>query len=51
MKNQMCEIISKSGNVIEEMINMMKCTEDIIFRINPIVVHDIQEIYRFGNSF
>ncbi len=44
-ENQMCEIISKSGNVIEEMINMMKCSEDIFSRINPIVVHDMQKYH------
>jgi AcrR family transcriptional regulator len=42
---QMSEIISKSGNVIEEMINMMKCSEDILSRINPIVIHDLQKYH------
>jgi len=42
---QMAEIISKSGNVIEEMINMMKCSEDIFSRINPIVIHDLQKYH------
>jgi AcrR family transcriptional regulator len=42
---QMSEIISKSGNVIEEMINMMKCSEEIFSRINPIVVHDMQKYH------
>ncbi len=42
---QMSEIISKSANVIEEMINMMKCSEDIFSRINPIVVHDMQKYH------
>ena len=31
---QMNEIISRSANVIEEMINMMKCSEEIVSRIN-----------------
>jgi AcrR family transcriptional regulator len=44
-EDQMSEIISKSGNVIEEMINMMKCSEDIFSRINPIVVHDMQKYH------
>jgi len=42
---QLSEIISKSGNVIEEMINMMKCSEDIFSRINPIVIHDMQKYH------
>ncbi|MFD2146888.1 hypothetical protein [Mucilaginibacter antarcticus] len=41
----MCAIISNSGNVIEEMINMMKCSEEIFSRINPIVIHDMQKYH------
>ncbi len=44
-EDQMCAIISQSGNVIEEMINMMKCSEEIFSRINPIVVHDMQKYH------
>ncbi|WPU91926.1 TetR/AcrR family transcriptional regulator [Mucilaginibacter sabulilitoris] len=44
-EDQMADIISKSENVIEEMINMMKCSEDIFSRINPIVVHDMQRYH------
>lgn len=44
-QDQMEEIIRKSGNVIEEMINMMKCSEEIIARINPIVIHDLQKYH------
>jgi AcrR family transcriptional regulator len=42
---QIAEIIEKSANVIEEMINMMKCSEEIFSRINPIVVHDLQKYH------
>ena len=38
-------IIAKSSNVMEEMINMMKCSEDIFSRINPIVIHDMQKYH------
>ncbi len=44
-EDHMCALISKSGNVIEEMINMMKCSEDIFSRINPIVIHDMQKYH------
>jgi AcrR family transcriptional regulator len=44
-EDQMSDIISKSGNVIEEMINMMKCSEEIFSRINPIVIHDMQKYH------
>ncbi|MES2428358.1 MAG: TetR/AcrR family transcriptional regulator [Bacteroidota bacterium] len=44
-EDQMCAIIDRSGNVIEEMINMMKCSEDIFSRINPIVIHDLQKYH------
>ena len=42
---QIMDIISKSENVIEEMINMMKCSEDVLSRINPAVMHDLQKYH------
>jgi len=47
-EDQMSAIINKSENVIEEMINMMKCSEEIFSRINPIVVHDLQKYHPGG---
>ena len=44
-EDQMCDIIKQSGNVIEKMINMMKCSEEIFSRINPIVIHDLQKYH------
>jgi AcrR family transcriptional regulator len=44
-EDQMSAIISQSHNVIEEMINMMKCSEEIFSRINPIVIHDMQKYH------
>lgn len=44
-ERQINEIINNSANVIEEMINMMKCSEDIFSRINPIVFHDMQKYH------
>src|ERR1700761_4151818 len=44
-EEQMCAIIEQSSNVIEEMINMMKCSEEIFSRINPIVIHDMQKYH------
>lgn len=44
-EDQMEDIISKSANVIEEMINMMKCSEEILSRVNPIVIHDMQKYH------
>lgn len=44
-EDQMCMIIGQSGNVIEELINMMKCSEEIFSRINPIVIHDMQKYH------
>ena len=44
-EDQMCAIMLKSENVIEEMINMMKCSEEIVARINPIVIHDLQKYH------
>ncbi len=42
---QIHTIIEDSANVIEEMINMMKCSEEIFSRINPIVIHDLQKYH------
>lgn len=42
---QIKAIIEDSANVIEEMINMMKCSEGIFSRINPIFVHDLQKYH------
>jgi AcrR family transcriptional regulator len=44
-EDQLNAIISQSGNVIEEMINMMKCSEEIFSKINPIVIHDMQKYH------
>ncbi|MFB9844692.1 TetR/AcrR family transcriptional regulator [Mucilaginibacter ginsenosidivorans] len=44
-EDDMAEIIGKSSNVIEEMINMMKCSEEIFSRANPIVIHDLQKYH------
>ncbi|SDD29735.1 transcriptional regulator, TetR family [Mucilaginibacter pineti] len=44
-EDQMVEFMSKSTNVIEEMINMTKCSEEVFSRINPIVVHDMQKYH------
>lgn len=44
-ENNMEAIIAKSNNVMEEMINMMKCSEEIFSRINPIVIHDMQKYH------
>lgn len=44
-EEQMCGIIDQSGNVVEAMINMMKCSEDIFSRINPVVIHDLQKFH------
>ncbi|OJW15955.1 TetR/AcrR family transcriptional regulator [Mucilaginibacter sp. 44-25] len=42
---QIQDIINSSANVMEEMINMMKCSEEIFGRINPIVIHDMQKYH------
>jgi AcrR family transcriptional regulator len=44
-EEEMTAIIGQSTNVIEEMINMMKCSEEIFSRANPIVIHDLQKYH------
>ena len=34
-----------SSNVLEELINMMKCSEEIFSRANPILIHDLQKYH------
>jgi AcrR family transcriptional regulator len=44
-KDQMCGIAEKSSNVMEEMVNMMKHSEEFFSRVNPILIHDLQKYY------
>lgn len=44
-EEEMVEYISRSANVIEEMIAMTKCSEEMFSRINPIVIHDMQKYH------
>jgi AcrR family transcriptional regulator len=44
-EDEMNEMMSKSSNVIEGMITMMKCSEEIFARANPIVIHDMQKYH------
>lgn len=50
-KCQMIEIAKKSSNVMEEMIEMMKCSEEFFARANPILIHDLQKYYPEAWSF
>lgn len=42
---QIQSILHNSENVIDEMVNMMKCSEEIFSSINPIVIHDMQKYH------
>jgi len=44
-KDRMCGIVESSGNVMEELIFMIKCAEDFFSRINPILIHDMQKYH------
>jgi AcrR family transcriptional regulator len=44
-EREMNAIMESSANVIEEMIKMMKCSEEILSRVNPIVFHDMQKYH------
>jgi len=44
-EDEMSGMLAKSNNVIEEMVNMMKCSEEIFARANPIVIHDMQKYH------
>ena len=44
-EEQMVEMTRKSTNVIDELVTMMKCSEEIFSRINPILIHDLQKYH------
>jgi len=44
-KDRMCEVVETSSDVMEELINLMKCAEDFFSRINPILIHDMQKYH------
>jgi AcrR family transcriptional regulator len=44
-EREMNAIMESSANVIEEMIKMMKCSEEILSRANPVIFHDMQKYH------
>ncbi len=38
-------ITDKGKNVVLQMFNMMKCSEEMFARMNPILMHDLQKYY------
>lgn len=38
-------ITNKGENVISQMFNMMKCSEEMFARMNPILMHDLQKYH------
>jgi AcrR family transcriptional regulator len=44
-EDEMTGMLNKSANVIEGMINMMKCSEEIFARAKPILIHDLQKYH------
>jgi len=44
-KDRMCEVVESSLDVMEELINLMKCAEEFFSKINPILIHDMQKYH------
>jgi AcrR family transcriptional regulator len=44
-ENEMCGIAESSSNIMEEMVNMMKYSEEFFSKVNPIVIHDLQKYH------
>jgi AcrR family transcriptional regulator len=44
-KDQICGVAANAANVMEEMVNMIKCAEDFFSKINPVVIHDMQKYH------
>ena len=47
-EQQMLEIMQKYDNVIEQLLEMMKCSEEIAARANPILMYDLQKYHPEG---
>ena len=44
----LCAIISDAGNMIDEMVELTRCTGEIFSRVNPVVLHDLQKYHHEG---
>jgi len=44
-EEQMTGIMAKAANVIEQLMEMMKCSEEILSRANPILMYDMQKYH------
>lgn len=45
---QMNDIMERASNVIEQLMEMMKCSEEIAARANPILMYDLQKYHPEG---
>ncbi|WP_432327298.1 TetR/AcrR family transcriptional regulator [Mucilaginibacter sp. P25] len=44
----LCSIISDTGNMMDEMVELTKCTGEIFSRVNPAVLFDLQKYHHEG---
>ncbi|WP_413667589.1 TetR/AcrR family transcriptional regulator [Mucilaginibacter sp. Mucisp86] len=44
----LCAIISDTGNVMDEMVELTRCTGEIFSRVNPAVLFDLQKYHHEG---
>ncbi|HEX8024265.1 TetR/AcrR family transcriptional regulator [Mucilaginibacter sp.] len=44
----LCAIISDAGNMIDEMVELTRCTGEIFSRVNPVVLNDLQKYHHEG---
>ncbi|MES2279411.1 MAG: TetR/AcrR family transcriptional regulator [Bacteroidota bacterium] len=44
-EEQMLGIMAQASNVIEQLIEMMQCSEEILSRANPILMYDLQKYH------
>ncbi|NCD72186.1 TetR/AcrR family transcriptional regulator [Mucilaginibacter agri] len=47
-ERMMKEMLEGQDNVIKQLIDMMKCSEEILAKMNPIVIHDMQKYHPEG---
>ncbi|MBE9583602.1 TetR/AcrR family transcriptional regulator [Mucilaginibacter sp. JRF] len=46
--NEINKIMKSEGNVVQQMLDMMKCSGEILSQVNPVAIHDLQKYHPEG---
>ncbi|MCJ8211533.1 TetR/AcrR family transcriptional regulator [Mucilaginibacter sp. RS28] len=47
-EDMMQDLLKNSENVIEQLVKMMRCQEEVVGRMNPMLIHDLQKYHPEG---